>query len=57
MKLLTDQDIAHRLREAFGRHPVTDVPVEALCHNLQIHFEGYNSVDGQDRILFLIRGV
>lgn len=53
MKLLTDQEIARRLREAFGRYPVTDVSVEALCHNLQNPFEGYIIVDERDRILFL----
>ncbi|MGE5283890.1 MAG: hypothetical protein ACM3OG_02860 [Actinomycetota bacterium] len=53
MKLLTGHEIVHRLLEAFGRHPVTDVPAEALCHNLQIPFEGYSSVDEQDRILIL----
>ena len=53
MELLTDQEIARRLREAFGRYSVTGVPVEALCHNPQNPFEGYIIVDEQDRILFL----
>lgn len=53
MKLLTDQEISRWLREAFGRYPVTDVSVEALCHKLQNPFEGYIIVVEQDRILFL----
>lgn len=53
MKLMTDQEIARRIREAFGRYPVTDVAVETLCHNLQNPYEGYIIVDDQDRILFL----
>jgi transcriptional regulator with PAS, ATPase and Fis domain len=50
---MTDQEIARRISEAFGRYPVTDVAVEMLCHNLQNPYEGYIIVDDQDRILFL----
>lgn len=53
MKLLTDQEIARWLREAFGRYTVTGVSVEALCHNHQNPFEGCIIADAQDRIFFL----
>ena len=53
MKLLTDQEIAHYFRETFKHYPITDVAIEAICHNLQNPFEGYIIVDDQDRILFL----
>ncbi len=53
MKLLSDLEIARRIREAFRAYPATDVAIEALCHNLQNPFEGYIIVDDQDRILFL----
>lgn len=53
MRLLTDQEIADRIRDAFGQYPVSDVAIEAICHNLQNAYEGYIIVDDRNRLLFL----
>ena len=53
MRLLTEQEIADRIRDAFGQYPVSDVALEAICHNLQNAYEGYIIVDDRNRLLFL----